>query len=123
MSNCNNCNNCTCTCSCNNNTTVSTANVAVSTSVLLITPTETLSPENESRVAVKIINSVPADGVTLPVEILLNGANVPVYDKFGNVLYGYGIRPNTVLKGFFGNNGAGATAHLQLVNYPFIRCP
>jgi hypothetical protein len=119
MSNCN----CNCCCECNSNTYSSTANVSVSTTVLLITPTETLSPDNESRVSVKIINSVPADGVALPVSIVLNGANVPVYDKFGNILYGYGIRPYTVLKGYFGNNGAGSTAHFQLVNYPFIRYP
>jgi hypothetical protein len=102
---------------------VSTANVSVETTTLLITPIDTLTPENESRVAIKIVNSVPATGVALPVNIVFNGANVPVYDKFGNILYGYGIRPNTVLKGYFGNNGSGATAHYQLVNYPFIRCP
>jgi hypothetical protein len=118
MSNCN----CNCNCDCSNQTNISTANVAVSGTTLLITPTETLSPENESRVALRIINSVPATGVALPVEVLLNADNIPVYDKFGNILYGYGIRPNTVLKGYFGNNGSGSTAHLQLVNYPFIRC-
>jgi hypothetical protein len=110
-----------CNCNCNNNDSYSTANVAVVETSLLITPVNDLSPLNEGRVAIKIINSVPANGMILPVTITLNGENVPVYDKYGNIMYGYGIRPYAVLKGYYGNNGAGATAHLQLINYPFFR--
>jgi len=108
--------NCTC-----NIVSRSSATVAVSSSNLLITPTDTLSPLNEGKVAIMITNSVPAAGAALPVTITLNGAEVAVYDKYGNVLYGYGIRPLAVMRGYYGNNGADETAHLQLTNYPFFR--
>lgn len=112
-------------CNCNNNTTSdvakSNATVAVASTNLLATPTDTLSPLNEGRVAIRITNSVPASGASLPVTVMLNGSEVPVYDKYGNILYGYGIRPYAIMKGYYGNNGASSTAHLQLVNYPFYR--
>jgi hypothetical protein len=88
---------------------------------LVLTPASALSPINEERLAIRVTNSVPAAGASLPVTITLNGTQVPVYDKFGNVLYGYGLRPYAIMKGYFGNNGADSTAHYQLINYPFIR--
>lgn len=109
-------------CNCNNDISRSTATVAVSSTNLLITPTNELTPLNEGRVALMITNSVPADGMSLPVTVTINGSNIPVYDKYGNIIYGYGLKTNVVLKGYFGNNGAEATAHLQLINFPFYRC-
>lgn len=115
---------CNCNCNNTNNNTVakSNATVAVSSTNLLATPTDTLSPLNEGKVAIRITNSVPANGASLPVTITLNGSAVPVYDKYGNILYGYGIRPYAVMRGYYGNNGASSSAHLQLINYPFYRC-
>lgn len=115
-----------CECDCckisKSDATVATGTVS-SNNVLIVTPTETLSPINEERVAVRVTNSVPSSGANLPVYITLNGSNIPVYDKFGNVLYGYGIRPYVILKGYYGNNGSGSTAHFQIINYPFYRYP
>lgn len=104
-----------------NNISISNATVAVDSTNLLITPNADLTPLNEGRVAIRIVNSVPAAGMSLPVTITINGADVSVYDKYGNILYGYGLRPYAILKGYYGNNGTGATAHLQLVNFPFFR--
>lgn len=110
-----------CNCQKESSMSMSNATVAVSETNLLITPANALTPLNEGKVAIRVTNSVPANGMTLPVTITLNGSEVPVFDKYGNILYGYGIRPFAVLKGYFGNNGTGATAHYQLINYPFFR--
>lgn len=105
---------------CVNCATVGT--VAVSGTNLLLTPDSALSPSNEGRVCFVVTGSVPSAGAALPVVILLGGVQVPVYDKYGNILYGSALRRRVVIKGYFGNNGSGGTAHLQLVNYPFVRC-
>ena len=111
-------------CSCANNIYRSTATAAVNTggTALVITPDTALTPANENRVAIMVTSTIATAGLILPVQITLNGTAVPVYDKFGNILYGSEIRTNAVMKGYYGTNGSGGTAHLQLVNYPFCRC-
>ena len=56
----------------------STATVAIDSgnTFILISPSEALSPENEDRVKIKIVNSVPTAGATLPVAITFGSSNV-----------------------------------------------
>lgn len=108
-------------CNCYNNILSSTASTAVETSTLRITPSKALSPENEQGIKILITSSTPAAGAILPVNIMLNQVAVPVYDKFGNIVYGNQIYKGMILKGYFGDNGSGNTAHFQLIKLP-IRC-
>lgn len=95
---------------------------SVSGTNLLLTPGSALSVENEGRVCFVLTGSVPSAGATLPVVMLVNGVQVPVYDKYGNILYGANLRSRAVIKAYYGTNGSGGTAHLQLVNFPYFRC-
>lgn len=108
-------------CNCYNNILSSTASTTVESSTLRIVPSKALSPENEQGIKILITSSTTTTGVTLPVYIVLNQTAVPVYDKFGNIVYGNQIYKGMVLKGYFGNNGSGNTPHFQLIKLP-IRC-
>ena len=112
-------------CNCKCDILKSDATVAVDSGTLVATTQENLNPLNEGRIAFRVINSVPQGGMSLPVAISLDGGTtrVSVLDKYGNALYGYGIRPYAVLKGYYGTNGIGGSTHIQLVNYPYYRQP
>lgn len=106
-----------CNCNkCSNFSTVGTA--AVVSTNLQLTPDTALSPVNQGRVCFVLTTSVPTAGLILPVTIVLDGTAVPVYDQYGNILYGSVLRTRKVIRGYYGTNGSGATAHLQLVHYP-----
>jgi hypothetical protein len=108
----------------NNTTTVlsSTADTAVNSTELRITPTNALSPINEQGVKLLINSETPAAGAALPVTVFFNSTAVPVYDKYGNIVYGNQIYKGIVLKGYYGNNGSGNTAHYQLLKLPVRIC-
>jgi hypothetical protein len=111
--------NCNCRC---NASTIITGTTAVVGTDLVITPTTAITPENEDRLSIVITNSITVAGMTLPVLITLGGAQVPIYDKFGNIVYGASLRANTIIRGYYGVNGSGGTAHVQVVNQPFTVC-
>lgn len=112
-------------CNCNNNSIFRSIvkNVALNTAgtILVLTPENDLEPVNENKVGFIVTASVPGAGMALPATIVVNGASVPIYDRFGNIVYGSNIRTRFEYKGFYGTNGAGNTAHIQLVNYPLGR--
>lgn len=105
-------------CNCEKPILSSTATTAVNSGALLITPTVALSPDNEERVKILITTSTPSAGASLPAQILLNGENVLLLDKFGNIVYGNQLYENMVIKGYYGNNGYSNTPHFQLVKIP-----
>lgn len=109
-----------CNCNCKNTCNIITGTAAVVETNLVITPSTAVTPDNEDRLCIVVTNSVTAAGMTLPVLITLGGAQVPVYDKFGNIVYGASLRSNTVIKAYYGVNGSGGTAHVQVVNQPFL---
>ena len=96
----------------------STATVAIDSDTLLITPTVSLTPENEQGIKILLTNGIPATAANLPVFITLGGAKVILTDRFGNVVYGTQLYKGLVLKGYFGNNGIGGNAHYQLLKLP-----
>lgn len=95
--------------------TVST--VAADADSLNLTPDTALSPANYQRVSIKLTANVTA-GFTLPVEVLLNGESVPVYDKAGNVVYGSQLFYGQYLNGYYGTNGAAGADHFVALNIP-----
>lgn len=97
--------------------TVST--VAADTDSLTLTPDTALAPANYQRISLKITASVTA-GFTLPVEVLLAGASVPVYDKAGNIVYGSQLYYGQYLNGYYGTNGAAGADHFIALNVPPI---
>lgn len=97
--------------------TVST--VTVDTDSINLTPDSALSPANYQRVSLKLKANITS-GFTLPVEVTLGGASVPVYDKAGNVIYGSQLIYGMYLNGYFGTNGSGGSDHLSIMNVPPI---
>ena len=102
----------------NNIVLSSTAETAVNNSELRITPDNALSPANEQGIKLLVTTDTSAAGASLPVSVFVNSAAVPVYDKYGNIVYGNQIYKGMVLKGYYGNNGSGNTAHYQLIKLP-----
>ena len=115
--------------SCNCNTTnsntlrstIGTAAVDTGGTYVLLTPDNALAPVNQQRLSLAVTTSIPTAGMSLPVYVVMNGANVPVYDKYGNIVYGTDIMTRAAMHGYYGVNGSGGTAHVQLVNFPYGR--
>ena len=95
---------------------VNTAGTAV-----ILTPENGVNLENEERFSFIVAASVPVAGMSLPAYLVIGGANVPVYDRYGNIIYGANIRTRFGYKTYFGTNGTGGTSHIQVVNYPIGR--
>lgn len=95
-----------------------TGTAAVSGTNLLITPSSAVTITDESRVSIVVTGSVPTAGKVLPVTITVGGADIPVYDKYGNILYGTSIKPGCAIRGYYGVNGSGGTAHIIAINLP-----
>lgn len=104
-------------CNCKQRIMSSTASSAVIDSQLRITPTDILNPDNEQAIKILVTSSTPTAGAALPVSLFLNSAAVPVYDRFGNLVYGNQIYKGIILKGYFGNNGSDGN-HFQLIKLP-----
>lgn len=88
---------------------------------LIATPSNTITAVNKEKIDLIFAAGVPSGGDALPVNVVINGANVPVYDKYGNVLLGVAIKQRRNLHAYFGTNGAEG-AHLQLTKYPWCEC-
>lgn len=99
-----------------NYSTVST--MATSATAVLLTPDTPLTPTNNERVVLRLETS-PTGATNVPVQVVINGANVPVYNKAGNILYGNELYNGEVIKAYYGTNGEGGTAHLIAVNVPY----
>lgn len=113
-----------CNC-CNSNTLhglITAAAVNTGGTAVVLTPQNALSPVNQQRLSLSVTVTIPTAGMSLPVNVVMDGANVPVYDKYGNVVYGSDILTGAVMNGYYGTNGSGGTAHVQLVNFPYRRC-
>lgn len=65
---------------------ISTAAVDAGNTYVLLTPDTELSPVNEQKVSLMVNTSIPSGGMILPVYVVMNGANVPMFDKYGNIL-------------------------------------
>lgn len=98
--------------------TVSTIAVNSGSTAVVMTPDDTLSPANGDRVSLIATTSVPVAGMSLPLQVTLNGGPVLVYDKYGNIMYGSNVKTRYVMRGYYGTNGASGTAHMILVNFP-----
>ena len=83
--------------------------ITVGTAALL-TPDVALSPTNHERVYLRL-ETAPSGASNVPAAVTLNAVNVPIYDKYGNIVYGNQLEEGMLLKGYFGSNGAGNTAH------------
>lgn len=98
-----------------NYSTVST--MATSTASVLLTPDTPLTPTNNERVVLKLATS-PTGATNVPVNVIVGGVAVPVYNKAGNILYGNELYNGELLKCYYGTNGADGEAHLIAVNVP-----
>lgn len=92
----------------------------VSATSVLLTPDQALTPDNTERVYLRMVTT-PSGATNVPVTVTLDSAAVPVYDRYGNIVYGNQIQSGMLLAGYYGTNGSGGTAHFQLVNFP-IKC-
>lgn len=110
-------------CNCNNVQRSLIRSIAVNSAstAVILTPDDSVTLENEGKFSFVVAASVPVAGMSLPAYMVVGGANVPIYDRFGNIIYGANLRTRFEYKTYYGTNGAGGTAHIQVVNYPIGR--
>ena len=90
-------------------------------SFLQATPETTVTAVDKERISLIFKVGAPSASAALPVYVVVNGANVPVYDKYGNKLLGVSIKTRKNLHAYYATNGA-TGAHLQLTNFPWCEC-
>lgn len=61
---------------------------------------------NETHFCFIILQDIPADGNNLAVQLTVNGAAVPLWDKYGNLVPGCGLTKGKVYRGFYGTGTA-----------------
>lgn len=86
---------------------VSTINI--STTAVVLVPDETMTLVDKERFGLRL-TTAPTGGATLPVAATINGVNVNVFDRYGNIVYGNQLKAGQVIYGYFGTNGLGDTA-------------
>lgn len=98
-----------------------TSNVAVSGENLLLTladnPNGIVSLQ---RVCFVICQNIPTAGETLPVQVTINGANIPVYNKYSLPVTGSDLRTRRKYRGYYVVNGA--DSYLIVENLPMNVC-
>lgn len=88
---------------------------------ILGTPNQTVTASDKDRIGLVFTTGVPSGGEGLPLFVTVNGASVPVYDKYGNKIFGACIKTRKLLHAYFGTNGA-AGEHIQLTQFPYCEC-
>ena len=69
---------------------------------------------NEQPFCFRVEQDVPAAGSSLAVQLTINGAAVPLWDKFGNLVPGCGLKKGRVYKGYFGTGTADHVISMSL---------
>lgn len=76
--------------------------ITVSTTFVVLSFSETVSVEDMETICFKMKESIPDSARNLPVYIFVNGANTPLWDKYGNPLKGKALRKCFLYGGYYG---------------------
>lgn len=94
--------------------------VTVAAAAVELTPDTALAPQNYGHVCI-LVTSSAGNASALPVTILLNGIQVPMYDRVGNVITGQTLPTRKILKLRYGITGPGAVPqHVIVTNIPSV---
>lgn len=74
----------------------------------------TVTASDKNRFCIKVFTDIPAAGLTLPVNVTVNGALIPLLNKYGNPVLGADLSRCRVYKGYYG----ATTPHVILQNNP-----
>lgn len=85
------------------------------TSILLLTFTDSATAADRDHFCFIVCQNLPAGASTLPVYAVVNGANVPVWNKFGDPAKGSELLTRTRYTGFY---GATTSTHVIATNLP-----
>ena len=107
---CNCCNNC-----CIHKVTSATAD----TTALTLAFSPAVGANDKQRFCFVICTTLPNMASPLPVQLTVNGATVPLLNKYGNVVYSNAIKTRKVYRGYFGSE---TTAHVIALNTPCDDC-
>lgn len=66
----------------------------------------------------RLCTAIPASGADLPVTFTVNGASVPLWDRYGNPVTGSGLTTRVNYCGFYG----ASTPHVISHTLPLRRC-
>lgn len=61
---------------------------------------------NEQHFCFIICQDIPATGAALATQLTVNGAAVPLWDKYGNLVPGCGLKKGIIYRGYFGTGTA-----------------
>lgn len=88
--------------------------ITVGTSAVALSFTSSPAAADTNRFCFRIQDMIPAAGDALPVTISVNGAAVPLLDKYGNPVTGSGLKKGIPYKGYYG----ASTPHVIVHNIP-----
>lgn len=67
-----------------------------------------------------ICQSIPTGSSGLPVVLVINGVNVPLWNKYGDIVTGDELKTRCTYKGYYGVQGT--SPHIIAINTPFNTC-
>lgn len=98
--------------------TTSTVAVDSGGTNLVLTFSDNPTATNQERFCFRIAQAIPTAGLSLPVQITVNGAAVPLLDRYGNTALGASLVQNHLYKGYYGTS----TAHVLTTSLPVKIC-
>lgn len=87
--------------------------VTVGADAVVLTFSSPVSVTDKDRFCFKLCQAIPEAGSNLPVQVTVNGAPVPLWNKYGNPILGSQLR-NRKYIGYYG----ATTPHVILTNTP-----
>ena len=87
--------------------------VTVGADAVVIAFSQPVTATDKDRFCFKLCQSIPAAGSTLPVQVTVNGTNIPLWNKYGNPILGSQLRTRKYC-GYYG----ATTPHVILTNTP-----
>lgn len=97
-----------------------TSTVAVDSGAtnLVMTFSDAPTVANRDKFCFRILQSIPTAGAALPVQVTVNGAAVPLLDRYGNTVLGAQLTKCKLYKGHYGSS----SGHVLTTSLPNTNC-
>lgn len=105
-----------CNC-CNSFYKVTSATASATDLTLAFSPV--VGANNKQRFWFAICTALPNTTTPVPVQVTVNGATVPLLDKYGNTVFSNALKTRKIYKGYFGSV---ITPHVIALNTPDDCC-
>ena len=88
--------------------------VTVGADAVVLAFSTTVSATDKDRFCFRLCDTIPAAGANLPVQVTVNGATIPLWNKYGNPILGSQLQRGKKYVGYYG----ATTPHVIVSNTP-----